>query len=65
MAVMKVSKSRIRSWPKPRRLEHPEMWEAAERRIIPRAFDRRAEGLDITRRVLEAGERLGAVRLID
>lgn len=46
-----------------RRLQ-PELQELADRGEIPRHLDRRAEGGDVTRRVLEAGQRLGALRLI-
>jgi phospholipase C len=42
---------------------HPEMWAAAESGVIPRALDRRSEGLGATERVLEWGERLGALRV--
>jgi phospholipase C len=41
--------------------EHPEL--AAAARDLPRAFDRRADGLAIAERVLRAGARLGAVTL--
>lgn len=46
-----------------RRLQ-PELQELADRGEIPRHLDRRAEGPDVTRRVLEAGQKLGALRLI-
>ncbi|MBL9024952.1 MAG: alkaline phosphatase family protein [Myxococcales bacterium] len=42
---------------------HREMWEAADRGIIPKHLDRRAQSAQITRRVLEHGARLGAIRL--
>jgi phospholipase C len=42
---------------------HEELWAAAESGVIPRALDRRAEGIDISHRMLAAGERLGAVRI--
>lgn len=62
-----VSMSRLRGrWLEGRggwRGEHPELWEAAERGVIPRHLDRRHEGGEITRRVLAQAERLGAVRL--
>jgi phospholipase C len=45
-----------------RRLQ-PELQDLADRGEIPRHLDRRAEGADVTRRVLEAGQRLGALRL--
>lgn len=43
---------------------HPEMRAAIEGGLVPRHLDRRAEGLSITKRVLAAGERLGAVRIL-
>lgn len=43
---------------------HPEMREALDRGSIPSHLDRRHEGLEITKRVLEAGERLGVVRIL-
>jgi phospholipase C len=61
---MAVSMSRLRRRPAPLRREHPEMWEAAERGIIPRRLDRRRDGDAIARRVLEQAERLGVVRLV-
>ncbi len=44
---------------------HPELLDLADRGGIPRNLDRRAEGADVTRRVLEAGRKLGAIRLVD
>jgi phospholipase C len=44
---------------------HEEIADAADRRLIPRHLDRRAESMEITHRVLRHGERLGAVRLVD
>ncbi len=44
---------------------HPELREALERGLIPPHLDRRAEGLEITRRVLREGEKLGVVRVVD
>jgi phospholipase C len=46
------------------RHEHPEMWDAAERGLIPPHLDRRAQGDAIMRTVLSWGERLGAVRVV-
>lgn len=46
------------------RHEHPEMWDAAERGLIPPQLDRRAQGEEIMRTVLAWGERLGAVRVV-
>ncbi len=43
---------------------HEEMAEAADRGIIPKELDRRAQSMDITNRVLRYGEQLGAVRLV-
>jgi phospholipase C len=48
--------------PKPR--SQPELQDLADRGAIPRRLDRRGD-TEITRRVLEYGRRLGAVRLID
>jgi phospholipase C len=45
-----------------RRLQ-PELQDLADRGELPRHLDRRADGADVTRRVLEAGQRLGALRL--
>ncbi|WP_437594005.1 alkaline phosphatase family protein [Sorangium sp. So ce1000] len=46
-------------------ISQPELWEAAERGLIPRHLDRRGEGPDIARRVLAHAERLGTARLRD
>ena len=43
---------------------HPEMRAALEQGLIPSHLDRRSEGLAITKRVLEEGQRLGAVRIL-
>lgn len=43
---------------------HVELIDAMERGVVPGHLDRRSEGLAITKRVLEAGERLGAVRML-
>lgn len=50
--------------PAGRPTHHTEMWDAAESGLIPPWQDRRAEGDAIALRVLEAGERLGAVRVV-
>lgn len=42
---------------------HTELWEACERGVIPKHLDRRAESREIARRVLEHGQRLGALKL--
>ncbi|MDI1443375.1 alkaline phosphatase family protein [Polyangium sp. 6x1] len=42
---------------------HAELREALDRGLIPRHLDRRGEGMAIAKRVLEAGARLGAVRI--
>ncbi|MRG92280.1 alkaline phosphatase family protein [Polyangium spumosum] len=42
---------------------HPELREALDRGLIPRHLDRRGEGMVITKRVIEAGARLGVVRV--
>jgi phospholipase C len=60
---MSLSLSALRARPRPARIEHPEMWRAAERGYIPRHLDRRRDGDAIARRVLEQAARLGVVRL--
>ena len=60
---LSLSLSALRARPRPQRIEHPEMWLAAERGIIPRHLDRRRDGDAIARRVLEQAERLGVLRL--
>ena len=61
---LQVSMSKLKArWGLGYQGEHREMWEAAERGLIPRHLDRRREGPEITRRVLAYAERLGAVRL--
>jgi phospholipase C len=67
LPAVQLSMSALRAWAarRPRRIEHPELWEAAERGIIPRHLDRRREGDAIFRRVLANAERLGAVRIRD
>ncbi|MCC6551723.1 MAG: alkaline phosphatase family protein [Polyangiaceae bacterium] len=63
MPQMSVSMSALRArFARGQREVHSEIWDAAERRI-PRHLDRRREGPEITRRVLEQAERLGVVRL--
>jgi phospholipase C len=57
-----VSMSRLRSRTDGK-ICHPELWEAAQRGLIPRHLDRRSQGDAITLRVLANAERLGAVRL--
>ncbi|WP_437683147.1 alkaline phosphatase family protein [Sorangium sp. So ce131] len=47
------------------RISQPELWEMAERGLIPRHLDRRGEGPQIARRVLAQAERLGAARIRD
>jgi phospholipase C len=59
---LQVSMSRLAAR-KEQRITQPELWDAAQRGLIPRHLDRRSEGLQITRRVLSHAERLGAVRL--
>jgi phospholipase C len=49
---------------RPARIYHEEMWDAADRGVIPKHLDRRAESAEVARRVLEWGERLGALRLV-
>lgn len=64
LAPVTVSLSKLAAkmaLPAPRK--QPEMQDFADRRELPRRLDRRREGPDVTRRVLEAGARLGAVRL--
>jgi hypothetical protein len=43
---------------------HEEMAASADARLIPKHLDRRGESLDITKRVLDYGKQLGAVRLV-
>lgn len=43
---------------------HQELLAAANLGLIPKHLDRRGESLEITKRVLRYGERLGAVRLV-
>lgn len=64
LPALDVSMSRLRALRDPG-ISQPELWEAAERGLIPRHLDRRREGGDITRRVLAHAARLGAVRLSD
>ncbi|WP_437718710.1 alkaline phosphatase family protein [Sorangium sp. So ce448] len=61
---MDISLSRLRSRTESG-ISQPELWEAAERGLIPRHLDRRGEGPAITRRVLAHAERLGTARLRD
>ena len=68
IAPITVSLDRVRQlMAKPRdgRHDQPELADLANRGEIPRQFDRRHLGPEITRRVLDAGAKLGAVRLID
>jgi phospholipase C len=59
-----VSMSAIRALSaRPRSEHHPEIWQAAERGIIPRRLDRRSAGLGASEHVLAWGERLGALRI--
>ncbi len=59
-----ISLSQLRSR-RERGISQPELWDVAERGLIPRHLDRRAEGPEIARRVLSHAERLGAARLRD
>lgn len=43
---------------------HPELRALLDQGLIPPHLDRRPEGLAITKRVLEAGERLGVVKIL-
>ncbi|MGK4004756.1 alkaline phosphatase family protein [Sorangium sp. So ce1036] len=61
---LEVSLSRLRARTAPR-ISQPELWEAAERGLIPRHLDRRDDGPQIARRVLAHAERLGAARIRD
>jgi phospholipase C len=66
LPAIDVSMSRLRARERgPQRVHQPELWEMAELGLIPRHLDRRAQGPEITRAVLEWGRRLGAVRLVD
>lgn len=59
---VEVSLSALRAR-KDRGMTHPELRQMLKSGAIPRHLDRRAEGPEITRRVLEAGRKLGAVRI--
>ncbi len=48
---------------KPPPVFHTELWDACERGDIPKHLDRRAQSREIARRILENGERLGALKL--
>jgi phospholipase C len=64
LPMLDVSMSRVRSrMLRPARAHHEEMWDAAERRMIPRHLDRRSQGLGATESVLAWGEKLGALRI--
>ncbi len=63
MPMLKLSKQKILSRPL-RTGHHQEMWEAAEKRVIPKALDRRSMGLGSMESVLAWGEKLGAIRLL-
>ncbi len=60
-----LSKVRDRILRGPRHRSQPELQDLADHGGIPRHLDRRAIGPDVTRRVLEFGKKLGAVRLVD
>ena len=65
LAPVTISLGKLRAklaQPIQRRLQ-PELQALADHGEMPRHLDRRAEGPDVTRRVLEAGQRLGALRL--
>ncbi|WP_437330461.1 alkaline phosphatase family protein [Sorangium sp. So ce381] len=64
LPAMDISLSRLRSRAESG-ISQPELWEAAERGLIPRHLDRRGEGPAIARRVLAHAERLGTARLRD
>ena len=61
LPTVEVSRATLERPPPP--VYQRELWEAAERGVIPRHLDRRAQSAEITSRVLEHGARLGAVRL--
>jgi phospholipase C len=63
LPAMTVSQSKILAR-KARPGHHPEMWQAAERGLIPRHLDRRSPGLGETAHVLSWAERLGAIRIV-
>ena len=67
LAPLRVSKSAVRRlYERPVvKVNHPELGDLADRREIPRHLDRRAEGRDVTARVLAAGAKLGALRIVD
>lgn len=62
LPVLDISMSRLRSRV-PRAGHHREIWEAAERGVIPRHLDRRSKGLGATEAVLAWGEKLGALKI--
>ena len=62
MPMLDISMSRLRARA-PRAGHHREIWEAAEKRLIPRHLDRRSQGLGATEAVLAWGEKLGALRI--
>ena len=65
IAPVTVSLSKLAAkMARPHPRNHPELQDLADRGELPRHLDRRAIGPDVTRRVLEAGARLGAVRVI-
>ncbi len=62
LPMLTISRASLQRPPPP--VFHQEMWDAAERGVIPPHLDRRAQSAEIALRVLEWGERLGAVRLV-
>lgn len=62
LPLLNLSMSKLRAR-KERTLTHPEIRDMLKQGVIPRHLDRTKDGLDIMKRVLEAGERLGAVKL--
>jgi phospholipase C len=62
LPTLDISMSRLRSRG-PRAEHHREIWDAAERGLIPRHLDRRSKGLGATEAVLAWGEKLGALRI--
>jgi phospholipase C len=59
---LSINRSRILSRPTAMN-HHPELWQAAQRRIIPRHLDRRSKGIGETEHVLRWAQRLGVARV--
>lgn len=60
VSLSKLAAKMARPFPR----NQPELQDLADRRELPRHLDRRRDGAEVTRRVLEAGRRVGGVRLV-